>query len=324
MQYTSLFRLRRRLYQVAEKVMETAGIERAYIPTISHTVTPESYTDFLQAVASHDPAESYYLQPSPEFYLKRLIAQEQQSFYYLGPVYRAGEPSQSPLHLPEFDMLEFYKIGCDYAGFIELSQTFFRAVWQEFPDDYSLHSKSFAKEIVVAHWADLFAHIGIHFDQLRSSVANGKQSQLRSYLTSQDDLETCFYKIFYQEIEHQILDGRLWFLSHYPEELGALAQRCDDKTSQRFEVFWGGIELMNSYGESNDAVFMRRLMEHENAVRQQNGKPLVPIDEKFLDCLPQLPTPLSGGSIGLDRLLLILAGKQLSLQRIQELTILYW
>lgn len=324
MNYTKLFSCRQQLYHILESMMKDAGIHRAYIPTISYTVTPESYTDFFQATASCNPEEFYYLQPSPEFYLKKLIAFEQQSFYYLGPTYRANEPPQSILHLPEFDMLEFYKIGYNYEQFIQLSQEIFQAIWREFPEEYFVNGKTFYKEIVIAQWEDLFAQIGINFDDLRNAVQHSCQTQLRSYLTQADDFEICFYKLFYHEIEHKILDGRLWFLSLYPQELGALAKRRNNSIAERFEIFWNGIELMNSYGESNDALFMRNLMEEENNIRKKTGKPIVPIDYKFLECLTKLPAILSGGSLGLDRILFIIFGKQLALQKVQDTSVLYW
>ncbi len=308
-----------------EKFMENKGIYRAYIPTISYTITPESYTDFFCAVSSLDSSELFYLQPSPEFYLKKIIAIEQQSFYYLGPVYRAAEPQQSPLHLPEFDMLEFYKIDCDYENFILLCKNFFEMLWSEtFPHNYSLHGQKFLKESIVISWAELFQEIKISMDDIRQAVKEKKQKKLRSYLQDSEDFEICFYKIFYQELEHKIRDGRLWFLSLYPKELGALANVRSNGTAERFEIFWNGIEVMNSYGESSNEEFMRKIMEHENNLRQQFHKPFVKIDEQFLQCLPKLPGILSGGSIGLDRVLYILIGEMLEAKKVQDLSLLYF
>jgi len=177
--------------------------------------------------------------------------------------------------------------------------------------------------MVLITWQELFQKIGIQFAKIRDAVASGSQAKIRNYLQPSDDFETCFYKIFYQELEHEILDGRLWILSLYPQEMGALANVRQDQTAERFEIFWNGIELMNSYGESRNVEFMRQIMEHENQLRVLQHKPHVPLDEDFLFWLPQLPQVLSGGSIGLDRILYIIASNALQAQSIQDLSVLY-
>ena len=118
--WNQIFTLRAEVDRVIDKTLGQHGIQKSFLPTIAKTVTPEHYTDSF-SVVSDVSDEKYYLQPSPEFYLKKLIAETQRSFYYLGPVYRAAEDMNTNIHLPEFQMLEWYKIGSSIKEFENLS-----------------------------------------------------------------------------------------------------------------------------------------------------------------------------------------------------------
>jgi lysyl-tRNA synthetase class 2 len=100
------------------------------------------------------------------------------------------------------------------------------------------------------------------------------------------------------------------FLTRYPASMAALARACDDDPSvaDRFEGYVEGMELCNGFGELTDPGEQRRRFELDRMRRAQLGRPLYPIDERFLGALEDGLPPSGGNALGVDRLLMLLLG----------------
>ncbi len=86
------------------------------------------------------------------------------------------------------------------------------------------------------------------------------------------------------------------------------ARKPDDpRVVERFELYAGGLELANAFGELTDPVEQRRRFEEEARVRAARGKAVYPIDEALLAALPRMP-PTAGVALGLDRLIMLALG----------------
>ena len=99
------------------------------------------------------------------------------------------------------------------------------------------------------------------------------------------------------------------FVFDWPAPLGALARRKPDdpRVVERFELYAGGLELANAFGELTDAVEQRRRFEEESRIRAARGRQVYPIDEALLAALPRMP-PTSGIALGFDRLVMLVLG----------------
>ena len=115
--------------------------------------------------------------------------------------------------------------------------------------------------------------------------------------------------MFLDRIEPELARSGPTFVFDWPAPLGALARPhpSDPRVVERFELYAGGLELANAFGELTDPVEQRRRFEEEARVRAARGKAVYPIDEALLAALPQMP-PTAGIALGLDRLIMLATG----------------
>jgi lysyl-tRNA synthetase class 2 len=124
--------------------------------------------------------------------------------------------------------------------------------------------------------------------------------------TAWDDI---FYQVFLDRIEPALTRLGPAFVFDWPAPLGALARPHprDPRVVERFELYAGGLELANAFGELTDPVEQRRRFEEESRIRASRGKAVYPIDEALLAALPRMP-PTAGIALGLDRLIMLATG----------------
>jgi elongation factor P--(R)-beta-lysine ligase len=118
-----------------------------------------------------------------------------------------------------------------------------------------------------------------------------------------------FYQVFLDRIEPVLATSGPTFVLDWPAPLGALARPhpLDPRVVERFELYAGGLELANAFGELTDPVEQRRRFEEEARTRAARGKAVYPIDEALLEALPRMP-PTAGIALGLDRLIMLALG----------------
>jgi elongation factor P--(R)-beta-lysine ligase len=249
----------------------------------------------LQALSVYT-AERHYLQTSPEYFLKRLLAEGSGSIYSLAHAFRGGEIGR--LHNPEFALLEWYRVGFDMGQLID---DCLQLLGQFFPD----------APIALNTYAELFqTHLGIDphgcsADSIQSLVAN--KTSYQGALSATTGLEL----LFSQVIEPQLPAG-IQVVTHYPADQAALAKIVEGgqghQVALRFEIYLNGIELANGYEELTDADEQQQRFEREQQVRSAADQEVPEIDRKFLQALRKGLPPCSGVALGLDRLLMILVG----------------
>ena len=259
------------------KFFDDRGIIEVQTPCISdHTVTDA-------AIESFNISGAGYLQTSPEYQLKRLLAAGAPSLYQLGPVFRAGEAGR--LHNPEFTMLEWYRLG--YSD-TELMDELAALVDQILgPDVY--RTLSYAEVTALGSQGALEADSisagpGADSATLDMAYANGLES----------------------------LDGGRVFVVDYPADQAALARLRPDnpELAARFELSIDGVELANGYWELGDHRELRQRFETDLAVRRLAGLALPEIDGKFLDAMQAGLPDCAGVALGIDRMLMTKLGAQ--------------
>lgn len=227
----------------------------------SHTVT-DPHVDPVVAADG-------YLQTSPEYAMKRLLAAGAPSIYQLGPAFRAGESGR--LHHPEFTMLEWYRLGFDDAALMAELAELVDQVLGPAPYTYQTYA------------------------QLLARAPRGAQTPLDEDLAIALAIE-------------QLGPVRV-FVTDYPPERAALARlRADGNSAARFELVVNGVELANGYFELGDPALLRERFAADNAERRRLGKPEMAIDEDFLAAMAHGLPDCAGVAVGFDRLVLLALG----------------
>lgn len=271
----------------------------------------------LDAIA----AGGRHLITSPEYHMKRLVAGGLPRIVQICRCFRAEE--DGPFHQPEFTMIEWYRAGgtmgelmrdCEAITDAVVRATGCRATVDvpanrrgpDAPAQLSLAApfeRTTVRDLLHRHAGVVLrgdeSHAEMHALALQAGCRVGPDA-------AWDDV---FYQIFLDRIEGHLGQLRPVFVSDWPRPLGALARvKPDDPlTVERFELYAGGLELANAFGELTDADEQRRRFQAERETRRERGKAVYPIDDKLLAALPHLP-PTCGIALGFDRLMMLVLG----------------
>jgi elongation factor P--(R)-beta-lysine ligase len=295
---------RARILRAVRAWFEGQGFLEVETPARVRSPGQELHLDALPAGAGH------WLITSPEYHMKRLVADGHARIFEIGKCWRANE--SGPHHATEFTMIEWYRAGEPLAALARdceaLVETAVRAAGGD-PAAMDL-AAPFARITV----RELFArHAGIDLGgdetapQLRQAAIGAGVAV--GGATNWDDI---FYQVFLDRIEPALAAARRpTFVADWPLPLAALARRKPDDPGivERFELYARGLELANAFGELTDAAEQRRRFEREAAERSARGKAVYPIDEALLAALPRMP-PTVGIALGFDRLVMLALGAE--------------
>ena len=264
-------------------------------------------SDFLNEDGSLNT--KLYLHTSPEFACKKLLAAGETKIFDFARVYRNRE--SSPLHSPEFTMLEWYRTGASLDDVMndctDLVRTAATGVlkWQGKTCDPSIKPEFLTLTDAFQRYA------GIDLNAvLENRDAFAKAANQASVTFSEDSSwSDIFSAVLVSKIEHQLGQDRLTFLYRYPICEAALAQPCKDdpRFADRFELYACGVELANGFGELTDPAEQRKRFEEDMILKQSIYEETYPIDEDFLAALNHMPDA-SGVALGFDRLVMLISG----------------
>jgi len=256
-------------------------------------------------------ATTHYLHTSPELAMKKLLAAGSGDIFFLGKVYRDREGS--PLHAPEFTMLEWYRVGAGAEEVMRDVEDLVLALALDVTGRGSLR-RGGVEISLDAPWARRELD-----DAFRELLGAGMTDErgLREALARAgarpgpgETWEDLFFRACLDVVEPQVASRGACFLTGYPAALGAMARRRDRQAgvAERFEGFVAGVELVNGYEELTDHVEQEeRLSGLVERHRRLTGREL-PEDPGFLDALRRGLPPCSGAALGADRLVMLLLG----------------
>ena len=277
--------------------MQVRDILEVDTPTLSTASTPDPNINSISATRSIKGERlAYYLHTSPEFCMKRLLADGSGAIYQITKVFRDEEIGA--LHQPEFSMLEWYRPGFDHHDLMnEVAELLIELGLGE-PERCSYESAFLKYLDINPHSAD-------------TSVLRSRASELGLQQTSSHRSMLLDF-LFSHSVSPNLGGKRGLLLYDYPACQAALARLTSDAPprAERFELFISGVELANGFHELKDAKEQRDRFQDENHLRQCSGLKQVAIDERFLSALESGLPDCAGVAIGLDRLLMILAEKQ--------------
>jgi lysyl-tRNA synthetase class 2 len=302
-------------------------------PLLSPDLIPETClevfeTAYLAPEGSRRRKRPLWLVPSPEIWMKKLIAAHRVSMYQICKCFRNGE-STGRLHSPEFTMLEYYTMDADYLDSLELTGELFTALLEKpgggsgsggegpAPSGSPL-ARPFLRitvEEAFSRWAGIDLYAAAEGDGLAEEAR-------RLGLNPLPDMETpaLYDLVFIHAVEPRIPRERPVILMDYPAFVPCLAKRGKDgRTVERWELYVNGVELANCYSEETDAEAVRRYFGAGRAIKNRTA--LVPhaVDGDYWKLfLPQKngrgetrPFPrCSGVAMGLDRLVMTLTGRK--------------
>lgn len=250
---------------------------------------------------------SGYLQTSPEYAMKRLLAAGSGSIFQICKSFRQGDFGSR--HNPEFTMLEWYCLDFDHHQLMAQVFELLEAVASSAGVELTQTKLSYQQVFIELLNIDPFI---VSTSEL-SELATHKLGELPEELERDDYLALLFEGCIEPKLGQQ---GDVTFICDYPASQAALA-RLDDNNPEvacRFEVYWRGVELANGFFELADVDLQKQRFEQDNQWRKNNQKNLIEIDPYLLAALSQGLPDCSGVALGLDRLLMIL----LNLDNIQE------
>jgi len=257
-----------------------------------------------------------YLRTSPEFACKKLLAAGEDRIVEFAKVFRGRE--DSPLHLTEFTMLEWYRANAPYETIMDdCAAVIARAAEAAGTKQFSFRGKALDpfKPPLRLSVAEAFARFA-DIDLLATTDgAHGNRDALaaqatgKTHISDDDDWSDIFSKILTEHIEPKLGEGVLTVLHEYPSPEAALARAHagDPRVAERFEVYGCGVELANGFGELTDAAEQRRRFISAMDEKERRYRERYPLDEDFLAALERMPEA-SGVALGFDRLVMLASG----------------
>jgi len=274
-------------------------------PLLSPDLIPESCLEVFETrrVLPSGSGEPLWLIPSPEIWMKKIIARHQVNVYQICKCFRNGE-SSGFLHSPEFTMLEYYTMNAGYSDSLQLTEELFQFLA---PDRFD-----FAFERITV--AEAFARYA-GFDLFAAAATPGKMETTarKLGLNPPKGMGTVelYDLIFIHAIEPQLKHNRPIVLLDYPAFVPCLArQNADGKTVERWELYYNGIELANCFTEETDAQRVRDFFTSETAAKERQALVKHRVDPDYGKLFDKgaFP-PCSGVALGLDRLIMALCGR---------------
>ncbi len=289
----ALLRDRAKMLQQVRSFFDERKVLEIDCASLVRTASLDANVEAIRAAVSDH--QTGFLHTSPEYAMKRLLAYGLGDIYYLGHVFRKGEIGR--LHNPEFTMIEWYRTHLAFDRFIDETCDLIQLFLGSFPVRRLSYSEA------------LQTHAGIDpfTDEDCSEAARRLGIELGSDCESWDR-DTWLQLLLGYAVEPNLGRGELTVLHDYPPSQAALSrvvEKDGNRVAERFEIYFGGIELCNGYHELADPHEQRRRFEEENQSRVSHGKERHVLDEKFLAALEIGLPDACGVSVGFDRLMLI-------------------
>jgi len=274
-------------------------VETAYL---MRCPAPDAHIEPLRVfMADRGP---FFLHTSPEIGMKKLLVEGRERIFQVCKVFRVEEFEER--HSIEFTMLEWYMPGT-YRDAMAFTERLVKSLagGLQIPDHG--HSEGPWK---YCNLADLcLEKTGINPIILdRQSLFEAMRDKQIFGVQSHESWEDLFFKLFIQEVE-PLGEEAPCFIQDWPVNLSSMAKRKDAQTVERFELYMRGLEIANGYSELLDAKEQHARFLQENEKRCRLGEEPLSIDTEFLTVLSRLRGPLTGVSVGVDRLIMVLLGK---------------
>ncbi len=272
------------------------GVLEVETPTLAAAPVTDVHLASLALPLAGREGRTVYLQTSPEFAMKRILAAGSGPIYQISKAFRDGEAGRR--HNPEFTILEWYRPGWNHHRLMDEVDELLATVLGTPPGERFTYHEAFLR------------HAGV--DPHRSPTADlrARAGELGVSDTSGLERDGLLDLVLTHLVEPRLGRGRPAFVHDFPASRAALARirPGDPPVAERFEVFVDGLELANGFHELTDPIEQRQRFEADLAERRRRGLPEVPIDERLLAALAAGLPPCAGVALGIDRLAMLALG----------------
>ena len=292
---------RSRLYSLTRKFFDERGYLEVETPVLSPDLIPESTIDSFSTTFINEfrGSSQLFMVPSPEVFIKKLIAAGSGSVYEISKCFRNCEQIGS-IHNPEFTMLEYYTMDFDEKDSIGLTLDYLRSL--------SLDRPCIQMTVREA----VFKYTRLDLDLLQNPALLRKEAveKLGLHIPGPESWDDTFNRIFCTFVETAIPKDSIVIFTDYPHQIKCLAERSGNYR-RRWEMYIDGIEIANCYLEETDPEEVRSYYGEEAAKlaseRSATERVIPDSDNEYYRYFENFPK-CSGVAIGMDRLLMVLIG----------------
>ncbi len=287
-------RLRAETYRKIRSFFYKRSVLEVETPLLSHTTATDPHLHSLTT------ADGNYLQTSPEFAMKRLLAANSGSIYQICKSFRKDESGSR--HNPEFTMLEWYRIDFKLTQLMEELSALITQLTGINSIEYFTYAELFEKYIGInPHQASQQDLVSIIKHNIDFQGANEDKNTLLDLLLS-------------HLIEPHLGRSGMTFIYEYPSSQCAMA-RIKTNTNgilvaDRFELYLHGMELANGYHELADPKEQQQRFNDDIAMRKKLALPQIQPNSMLIEALQHGLPNCSGVALGLDRLLMVMLNEQ--------------
>lgn len=269
-------------------------------------------TDFnYLSSSSTDSSDVMYLQTSPEFCMKRLLATGYQSIFQISKAFR--HECKGRFHNPEFTILEWYRLDFSQADLILEVSELLKEVLNCNPPKTITYQNLFLEKLNIDP---------LEATNLELKQAITKANKMSDWLIKENNTDTLLQFILSEIIEPAIGIDEPIFIYNFPISQASLAKQSptDKRVGERFECYYKGIELVNGFCELTDPVEQYKRFINDNLYRVEVGLEEKAIDTRFIDALKSGLPSCSGVALGVDRLLMLALNKD-NIDKVMTFTI---
>jgi lysyl-tRNA synthetase class 2 len=311
-----LLRERARIIHMVRSFFDQRQYLETDTPLLAPDLIPESCLEVFETLrlsptGSKKEAQPYWLIPSPEIWMKKLIAQHKQSVYQICKCFRNGE-SSGHFHSPEFTMLEYYTMDADYKDSLRITEELFSFLCTVSPplsDTLNLLPpfEKISMEDAFIKWAGFSV-----FDAANTPGAMERHAK-RLGLNPMPglDIPQLYDLISIHSVEPNLPRNKPIAILDYPAFVPCLAKKSsDNNTVERWELYAGGLELANCFTEETRPDEVRQFFINEKAEKDRSA--LIPhkVDDDYWKIFRSIDNrAVSGVALGLDRLIMLLTGR---------------
>lgn len=273
----------RRVLEVETPLLASAGVTDPHLTNATTTLNGQG-------------SSLFYLQTSPEYAMKRLLAAGSGCIFQLARVVRDDEVGR--FHNPEFTMLEWYRVGFDEHQLMDEVDQLLQELLQCAEAERLTYQQAFLRYLKL----DPLTDVGL--TQLRSWLVN---QDIGDWIAEEPDTDILLHLAMSHYIEPELGQEKPCFIYNFPASQAALAQidSKDQRVARRFEVYFKGIELANGFYELTDADAQAARFDADNHQRELMGRPPAVVDTRLLGALRAGLPDCAGVALGVDRLLML-------------------
>lgn len=284
------------------KFFDERGVVEVETPALSLGTVTDVHLEAMScrykflSNSSINHSTNLFLQTSPEFHMKRLLASGYGCIFQIAKAFRHEEAGR--YHNPEFTMLEWYRLGFDHFDLMDEVADLLKIVLD-------------CEQPSLVTYQQLF----IEQTGLDPLIANGEQllaliidkNKLSDWLGAEQDIDILLQFIFSEIIEPNIGKEAPCFVYNFPKSQASLAKICpdDNRVAQRFECYYQGMELVNGFNELINSKNQLQRFQDDNKKRQESGLKENIIDQNFISALSYGLPQCAGVALGVDRLIML-------------------